>query len=109
MTEAEPPSTEEVEAVAQKVMRLSDSNNDKRISLPEFTNCITKCKEILTFLRGYAVISKDDLRPNFGAVSELDVPEVDSDLELELMQKGRDHPDSKSYNVKSVSSTLFIE
>ena len=70
---------------------------------PSSRNCVTKCKEILTFLRSYFLISKDDLRPNFGSASELDVPEVDSDLELELMQKGRNPLEFSIHNTKSVS------
>eukprot|EP01022_Parablepharisma_sp_SALTPOND_P009431 TRINITY_DN1391_c0_g1_i1.p1 TRINITY_DN1391_c0_g1~~TRINITY_DN1391_c0_g1_i1.p1 ORF type:complete len:2151 (-),score=139.11 TRINITY_DN1391_c0_g1_i1:21-6473(-) len=83
------PLTEEVEKVVQDIIKLSDSNNDRKISLPEFRTCVTKCREILTFLASYSLISKDDLRPNFGKVSEFDVPECDSDLEMEAVFKGK--------------------
>ena len=108
MTQCAPPSTEDVERVVQNVMSLSDSNNDKKISLPEFMHCITKNKEILTFLRSYSLISKDDLRPNFGQMGELEVPECDSDLELELVDKGNESYGKKYLYTKSVGQGFRI-
>jgi len=88
MTGGKPFPTEDVERIVHQVLKASDSNNDKKISLPEFRTCVTKCRDILTFLKCYNMISKDDLRPNFGKASDTEVPECDSDLEMETVHKG---------------------
>eukprot|EP00831_Metopus_contortus_P052040 TRINITY_DN4369_c0_g1_i3.p1 TRINITY_DN4369_c0_g1~~TRINITY_DN4369_c0_g1_i3.p1 ORF type:complete len:218 (-),score=52.77 TRINITY_DN4369_c0_g1_i3:136-789(-) len=88
MSEGTPPPTEDVESVAYSVMKSSDANNDKRISMYEFLSYITKNKDFLTFLKKFSLISKDDLRMNFGGEKE-EIPDCDSDLEREVIWKGK--------------------
>ena len=78
------PTIDEIEKKANEVMSSSDVNNDKKISLPEFKSYITKNKDILGALWSFGLVSKDDLRPDFGgSLKEDDLPDNDSDLEKE--------------------------
>jgi len=67
-------------------MNSSDVNNDRKISITEFLCFVTKDKNFLKFLSGYGLITKDDLRPNFGWATD-DFPDCDSDLENEVLHK----------------------
>lgn len=96
------PPVEELEAIAQYIIKVSDSNSDRKISLCEFKNSITKSPEILKFLASYSFISKDDLRPNFGRLQEFDVPECDSDLECETVHKGKTVADTSQPQTKMI-------
>ena len=88
MSKGEPPKMESFEEMAKDFMRLSDINNDKRISYAEFLSYVSKSKEILGLLNDFGLITKDDLRPNFGWNKETDLPDCDSDLEKEVLRKG---------------------
>ena len=97
------PSIEEIETIAQYIIKSSDASNEKKISLYEFKSSITKCPETLRFLASYSLISRDDMRPNFGRAGEYDIPECDSDLECETVYKG------KNVTQDSQSSTKMID
>lgn len=82
-------------------MKSADVNNDKKISLAEFVSYTTKNKEILGMLNYYGVITKDDLREDFGGgEGENELPDCDSDLENETSSKLFDR-DEKSVRVKN--------
>lgn len=87
MTNSPLPTIDSVESLASIVMASSDVNNDKRISLSEFICYVTKNKDFLRLLNCYSLITKDDLRPNFGWTAD-DLPDCDSDLENEVLRKG---------------------
>ena len=54
----------------------------------EFNSFISKDPEILKMLYNYGLISKEDLRPDFGTGE--DMPDADSDLENEIMKANQD-------------------
>ena len=82
-------------------MKSADVNNDKRISLSEFISYTSKNKEILGMLSNYGVITKDDLREDFGGAEDAkDMPDCDSDLENEISGKEMER-DDKTVRVKS--------
>ncbi|EGR31702.1 hypothetical protein IMG5_103460 [Ichthyophthirius multifiliis] len=74
-------SIQEAEALTNQIINKYDTNNDKSISLHEFQSFISKDLDILKLLLSYGLISKEDLRPDYGG--NTDVPETDSDLENE--------------------------
>ena len=88
MSKTPSPKVEDVERLSVDVLKSSDTNNDKRVSFPEFLSYTTKSKEILGLLQHYMLITKDDLRCSFVKSSESDLPDCDSDLENEVMRKG---------------------
>ncbi len=90
MSKTPVPKVEDVERISQQVLQSSDTNNDKRISFPEFLSYTTKSKEILGLLQHYTLITKDDLRCSF--VSDSELPDCDSDLENEVLHKGGEKP-----------------
>eukprot|EP00831_Metopus_contortus_P026719 TRINITY_DN22668_c0_g1_i1.p1 TRINITY_DN22668_c0_g1~~TRINITY_DN22668_c0_g1_i1.p1 ORF type:complete len:123 (+),score=35.06 TRINITY_DN22668_c0_g1_i1:1-369(+) len=77
---------------------------DRRISYPEFRSYVTKSKIILKLMSQAGLISKDDLRPNFGIPSMSDVPDCDSDLEQEVLYKGFN---SKQQRLKKLELSLI--
>ena len=85
MAKEKPPTIEEIEKKVDEVMKSADINNDKKISLPEFISYATKSKDVLKTLDYYGVLSKDDLRTDFGGSADL--PDCDSDLENEVNNK----------------------
>lgn len=88
MSKKPPPKIEEAERRAQEVMNSLEVNTEKKISFPGFISFVTKSKNILQLLSDFSLITKDDLRPNFGQHPEGDLPDCDSDLEQEVMYKG---------------------
>ena len=48
---------------------------------------VTKDTEILQLLKTFGLVSKEDLRINLGYISELTLPDPDSDLENEIDKK----------------------
>ncbi len=81
-------------------MKSADVNNDKKISLSEFISYTSKNKEVLGMLNNYGVITKDDLREDFGGEDSKDMPDCDSDLENEINNKDLER-DEKTERVKS--------
>jgi len=101
MAKEAPPTIEEVEKKTDEVMKSADVNNDKKISLAEFKAYTSKNKEILSMLSYYGVITKDDLREDFGgAEDDKEMPDCDSDLEKEVNADKWDR-DEKTANIKS--------
>lgn len=66
-------------------MSKYDTNKDSSISLKEFQSFITKDPDIIKYLASFGLITKEDLRLDFGGGD--DVPECDSDLETEVKRK----------------------
>ena len=89
MIEASLPTVKSMQDLALSVMKSSDANTDKRISLSEFLSYVTKNRDLLKLLKTYGLANNDDLRPNFGWSSE-DFPDCDSDLENEVLRKGNE-------------------
>ncbi len=52
--------------------------------MKEFKSFISKDHDILKLLLGYGLISKEDLRTDFGGGGQDELPEADSDLENEV-------------------------
>ena len=76
-----------------------DQNNDGQIGLKEFQSFVSKDPEILKLLYNYGIISKEDLRPDFGT-GENEMPDADSDFENELL-KEQSHYDELSERIKN--------
>lgn len=74
-------------------MNNYDTNKDGTISLKEFQSFISKDADILKMLYSYGLLSKEDLRPDFGNGND-DMPECDSDLENEI-KKGEEERDER--------------
>ena len=60
-----------------------DTNQDASISTKEFFSFVSRDPDILKLLLSYGLISIEDLRFNFGIINS-EIPEVDSDLEIEI-------------------------
>lgn len=82
------PICENEEQLALEIMKQSDVNSDKKITYYEFVSFITTNKDVLIFMYQFNMVSKDDLRPNFGLADNSELPDCDSDLEHEVLQKG---------------------
>ena len=82
MVNAPLPKIKDLERLAATVFKTKDIN----ISLECFISCISKNKDLLELLTAYNMITKDDLRMNFGISSDR-FPNCDSDLEDELLLK----------------------
>ncbi len=74
---------QEAETMAESILKRYDTNKDVSISMKEFNSFISKDPDILKMLLSYALISKEDLRFNFGLQNQ-EIPDADSDLEMEI-------------------------
>ena len=74
---------QEAEAMAEEILKRYDTNRDANISMKEFHSFVSKDPDILKMLLSFALISKEDLRFNFG-MQGLEIPDADSDLEAEI-------------------------
>ena len=109
MTKQPAPTIEELEKKTDEVMRSADVNNDKKISLQEFISYLTKDKDMLSVLNSYGVLSKDDLRPDFGGAEEgKELPDCDSDLENETSNTQVDRDDKTVRRKAGIESQVFI-
>lgn len=52
--------------MAEEILKRYDTNKDANISMKEFHSFVSKDPDILKMLLSYALISKEDLRFNFG-------------------------------------------
>lgn len=57
----------EAEEIASDLLRRYDTNKDASISLKEFYSFVSKDPGILRMLLSYGLVSREDLRFNFGA------------------------------------------
>jgi microtubule-associated protein-like 6 len=89
---------QEAEAKTKEILAKFDTNKDGAISLSEFQSFVSKDSDILKLLYSYGLISREDLRADFGG-SE-DMPECDSDLEQET-QKARFERDERIERIKN--------
>lgn len=72
--------------------------------MKEFHSFVSKDPDILKILFSYGLISKEDLRFNFGYS---DLPEADSDLENEI-SKSKIHIDERTERIKlGIEHTFF--
>lgn len=86
MQKQEPPSIQEVEAKTNEFFKYADTDGDKKITLNEFKNYVTKDKQILEILLKAQVAKKEDLGMDFGPGNGI-APDVDKDLEAECCPK----------------------
>jgi hypothetical protein len=84
MSKKAPPTIEEIETKCDSFFESADKDQDNQISLTEWKSYVSKNKEILSLLDAYGLMSKDDLRPDFGGADD-DYPDCDSDLENEVI------------------------
>lgn len=89
MAQKAPPTIKEVEAKAKAILSRWDTNKDGVISLDEFKSLVTKDPDILRLLMNYGLVSKEELREDYGGTGG-DIPDCDSDIENEL-----NHPDTE--------------
>lgn len=89
----------DAEAKCKDMLSKYDTNKDGSISLKEFQSMITKDAEILKILFAYGLISKEDIRPDFGGGVD-EMPECDSDLENEML-KGEFDRDDRIERIKN--------
>ena len=87
----------EAEAMAEEILRRYDTNKDASISMKEFYSFVSKDPDIIRMLLSYGLISKEDLRFNFGHDNS-EIPDADSDLEAEIM-KSRISIDERSEKI----------
>lgn len=80
------PSIQEIEKKTDEFFKKSDVDGDKKITLTEFKNYITKDKQILEVLLNCNVAKKEDLGMDFGSGSG-SAPDIDKDLEAECNPK----------------------
>ena len=80
------PSVQEIEKKTEEFFGKADINADRRITLKEFKDYVTKDKEILEVLLSSNVAKREDLGTDFGS-GESPVPDVDPDLEAECNPK----------------------
>ena len=104
------PTIEELEKKADEVMTVADLNNDKKISLEEFVAYCSKDKVMLAALDSYNILSKDDLRPDFGGADQAnELPDCDSDLENEIQSTQEDRDEQTTLRKSGIESkVLFI-
>ena len=81
------PTLKEIEEKTDQFFNKADTDGDKKITLKEFKEYVTKDKEILDILLSANVAKREDLGTDFGA-GETDAPDVDPDLESECNPKG---------------------
>lgn len=81
----------QAEEKTNDILNKYDTNKDGSISLREFQSFITKDKNILRVLSSYGLISKEDLRIDYGGSEE--IPEPDSDLDEEVEKAVADRDD----------------
>ena len=92
------PTIEEVERKTVEVMKKMDTNQDSKVTLPEFKAFLKKDKDILSVLMAFGVAKKEDLGTDFGTGAS-GVPDLDADLEAEINPKELTRSDKKS-NIK---------
>lgn len=80
------PSIQEIEAKTEDFFKRADTDQDKKITLKEFQDYITRDKEILEILLCANVAKREDLGTDFGSGQGV-APEVDPDLENECNPK----------------------
>ena len=88
MLKKQEPICQNEEQLALEIMKQSDVNSDRKITYYEFVSYLTTNKDVLIFMYHFNMVSKDDLRPNFGLADNNELPDCDSDLEHEVLQKG---------------------
>lgn len=64
----------------------ADADHDKKITLKEFTDYVTKDKEILEILLNANVANREDLGTDYGTGQGV-APDLDADLEAECNPK----------------------
>ncbi|EAR94225.2 HELP domain protein (macronuclear) [Tetrahymena thermophila SB210] len=82
---------QQAEAKTKEILSKYDTNKDGSISLKEFQSFVSKDSDILRVLTSYGLISKEDLRHDFGGSDDL--PDADSDLEEEIGKANVDRDD----------------
>ncbi len=100
MGKKQAPSIKEVEAKTEEILSRWDTNHDNLISLDEFKSFVTKDPDILRLMLAYGLITKEDMRTDFGGKHEDGVPDCDSDLEDELAKKDPDCMDERTEKIK---------
>jgi|LauGreDrversion4_2_1035121.scaffolds.fasta_scaffold204151_1 hypothetical protein len=80
------PNIKEVEAKTDELISKADQDSDKKITLKEFKDYITKDKQILEILLSADVAKKEDLGTDFGTGTGA-APDLDPDLENECNPK----------------------
>ena len=81
------PSIQEKEAKTEDFFNKADADHDKKITLKEFKDYVTKDKEILEILLNANVATREDLGTDYGTGKGI-APDVDADLEAECNPKG---------------------
>lgn len=108
MTSTNPWSIEKLVDHTQKLFAKIDTNNDKTISLAEWTSFITRDVEVVKILEKLELITSEDKRPNWGTEND---PEMDSDFENETYNKEWDrsevHERVKA-GVESLEESPFV-
>lgn len=87
-----------MEAVAKKIFDRWDTDQDNSISISEFKSIISKDADILRLLISYGLMSKEELRTDFGG-TQGDIPDCDSDLENEISHADADD-DERAEKIK---------
>lgn len=72
------------EMKTKEILQKYDVNKDGTIQLNEFQSFVSKDSDIIRTLQSYGLMSKEDLRTDFGGGTDQDIPEADSDLEEEI-------------------------
>lgn len=86
MRKQPPPNVQEVEQKTDEFFRKADADGDKKITLKEFKDYVTKDQEILGILLSAEVAKSDDFGADFGTGAG-GVPACDKDLEAECCPK----------------------
>ncbi|KRX05725.1 WD40-repeat-containing domain [Pseudocohnilembus persalinus] len=90
---------QDAESKQKDILEKYDTNKDGTISLKEFQSFISKDVDILKMLYSYGLISKEDLRPDFGTGQD-EMPDCDSDLENEV-NKAEIERDERQERIKN--------
>jgi microtubule-associated protein-like 6 len=100
MQKMKKPTISEIEAKTEEFFRLSDTDNNQKISQKEFIAYIKKDKQILEVLMGGGIAKNEDLGTNFGD------NDYDEDLHQEANPKGLQESERKQ---KAKQGELFEE
>ncbi|EGR30612.1 hypothetical protein IMG5_127930 [Ichthyophthirius multifiliis] len=73
---------EEAVKIAEHIHKKYYENQEQNISLSEFQSIVSKDEDIIKLLFNCGLISKEDLRLDFGGSKG--IPDADSDLEIEI-------------------------